>query len=166
MCSSDLTEYLTQDLRPLPDARGEVTEPGHHYEWIWLLRQFAVAAGRNVELYCGALYDHADRYGWDADGFVVDALDINGRVLKPLRRTWPHTECVKANIVEGEHGRPGCDERAARALARIGETFVGRPVRAGWIDHMDNNGAPTVGMIPASTLYHLFGAVAEAARVA
>ncbi len=160
-----LTEYLTEDLRPLPDARGQVTEPGHHYEWIWLLRSFAGAASRNVEFYCGALYDHADRYGWDAQGFVVDEVDAMGTVLKPFRRCWPHTESIKANIVEGERGRPGCDERAARALARIHETFIGRPIRAGWIDHVDDACVPIVGMIPASTLYHLFGAVAEAARV-
>jgi mannose-6-phosphate isomerase len=43
--------------------------------------------------------------------------------------------------------------------------FVGRPVPGGWIDHIDPMGRPIVAMIPASTLYHLFMAVAEAARV-
>src|SRR5262245_18465428 len=163
--SGTLTEYLTEDLRPLPDARGQVTEPGHHYEWVWLLRAFAQASARNVATHCDALYDHADRHGWDRQGFVVDEVDASGAQLKSSRRSWPQTECVKANIVEGERGRAGCDEKAARSLTRLADTFIGRPVRGGFIDHVDHTGAPLVAMMPASTLYHLFGAVAEAARV-
>jgi mannose-6-phosphate isomerase len=163
--SGTLAEYFTQDLRPLPDARGRITEPGHHYEWIWLLRKFAAASGADVETYCSALYDHADRHGWDANEFVVDEIDSGGVMLKSSRRSWPHAECLRANIVEGERGRPDCDERAARALARITDTFVGRPTAGGFIDHVDGTGAALVAMMPASTLYHLFGALAEAARV-
>ena len=43
-----LTESLTEDLDPVPDARGRISEPGHHYEWIWLLRYFQRASGRDV----------------------------------------------------------------------------------------------------------------------
>jgi D,D-heptose 1,7-bisphosphate phosphatase len=160
-----LCEYLGPDLRPLDDARGTLVEPGHHYEWIWLLRNFASASGRDVGAFCAALYQHADRYGWDAQNFVIDELDSAGAVVTSARRVWPHAEGLRANIVEGEHGRPGCDERAAFCLARLAETFTGRPVRGGWIDHVDGSGAPLVDMMPASTLYHLFGAIAEAARV-
>jgi mannose-6-phosphate isomerase len=67
--------------------------------------------------------------------------------------------------VEGERGRAGCDQKAVRCLTRLAETFIGRPTRGGWIDHVDAAGAPIVNMMPASTLYHLFGAATEAARV-
>lgn len=160
-----LCEYLSEGLNPLPDVRGRVTEPGHQYEWVWLLRAFQRASGRDVGAYCTALYDHADRYGWDAEGFVVDEVDASGAVLKTSRRSWPHTEALKANIVEGEIGRDGCDERAAACITQLMNVFVGRPVPGGWIDHVDSVGRPIVTMIPASTLYHLFMAVAEAARV-
>jgi mannose-6-phosphate isomerase len=50
-------------------------------------------------------------------------------------------------------------------LARLTDTFIGKQTRGGWIDHVDVTGAPLVNMLPASTLYHLFGAAAEAARV-
>jgi mannose-6-phosphate isomerase len=36
------------------------------------------------------------------------------------------------------------------------DTFVGRPIPGGWIDHIDEHGEPIVSFIPASTLYHLF----------
>ncbi len=160
-----LVEFLTEDLDPVPDARGRICEPGHHYEWIWLLRHFQRASGRDVGAYCSALYDHANRYGWDAAGYIRDEVEMTGAVIKTSRRSWPHTEGLKANIVEGECGRPSCDAQAVRCLQRLTDTFLARPIPAGWIDHVDEKGAPLVGMMPASTLYHLFCAIAEAARV-
>jgi mannose-6-phosphate isomerase len=159
-----LCEYLTEDLNPLNDARGSITEPGHHYEWIWLLRNFQRASGREVKSYCKSLYDHADKYGWDEEGFVVDEVAAAGSILKRSRRLWPHTEALKANIVEGEIGRMNCDEKAARSVLRLTNVFLGRPFPSGWIDHVDQFGRPMVTMIPASTLYHLLGATAEAVR--
>ena len=161
-----LCEYLTEQLAPLADQRGRISEPGHHYEWIWLLRQFERASGRSVASYCKALYNHADRYGWDNEGFIVDEVESSGPVLKRTRRSWPHTEALKANIVENEAGRPGCDVKAAHCVWRLMDTYVGRPISGGWIDHFDENGRPAVSMIPASTLYHVVCATAEAARVA
>jgi len=76
--------------------------------------------------YCAALYDHADQYGWDAEGFVVDEVETSGAVLKASRRSWPHTEALKANVVEGEIGRKGCDERATACIAQLMNAFVGR----------------------------------------
>lgn len=162
--TGSLCEYFGENLDPLPDARGRLTEPGHEYEWIWLLRGFQRLAKRDVGSYCTALYDHADRYGWDAEGFVVDEVETSGAVVKASRRSWPHTEALKANVVEGELGRKGCDERAAACITQLMNAFVGRPVCGGWIDHVDSTGRPIVTMMPASTLYHLFVAIAEAAR--
>jgi mannose-6-phosphate isomerase len=161
-----LAEYLTEALDPVPEARGRICEPGHHYEWVWLLRHFQRASGRDVSAYCSALYDHANRYGWDAAGYIRDEVEATGAVLKTSRRSWPHTEGLKANIVEGELGRAYCDAQAVRCLQRLADTFIARPIPGGWIDHVDEKGAPLVSMMPASTLYHLFCAIAEAARVA
>jgi mannose/cellobiose epimerase-like protein (N-acyl-D-glucosamine 2-epimerase family) len=69
---------MTQDLMPVLDAVGRVCEPGHHYEWVWRLRQFQCAGGRNVDVFCSSLYDHADRHGWDAQGFIIDEVDAGG----------------------------------------------------------------------------------------
>ena len=163
--SGALCEYMDSILAPLPGAKGRICEPGHHYEWIWLLRRYQRLSGRDVEPHCAALYRHADRYGWDKAGFIVDGLDFSGNVIAHSRRSWPHGEGVKANIVEGEAGRPGCDQKAAQCVARLIDTFLARPIPAGWIDHVSADGAPAVDFMPASTLYHVFGAVAEAHRI-
>ena len=161
-----LCEYLTDELIPQPGLTGRICEPGHHYEWVWLLRQFERASGRSVTSYCTALYDHANRYGWDKEGFIVDEVESTGAVLKGWRRCWPHTEALKANIVEREAGKVECDSKAANCVLRLMGTFVGRPVSSGWIDHVNENGQSVVAMMPASTLYHIFCATAEAVRVA
>jgi mannose/cellobiose epimerase-like protein (N-acyl-D-glucosamine 2-epimerase family) len=163
--SGALCEYMTADLAPLSGPRGRICEPGHHYEWIWLLRHYQRLSGRNVTSYCEALYAHANKYGWDAGGFIVDELDFSGAVLANSRRSWPHTEGAKANIVEGEAGRAGCDERGAQCLDRLWEAFLARPIPGGWVDRVSAEGAPFAEFIPASTLYHVFGAVTEAFRV-
>jgi mannose/cellobiose epimerase-like protein (N-acyl-D-glucosamine 2-epimerase family) len=163
--SGALCEYMDDALAPLPGAKGRICEPGHHYEWIWLLRRYQHLSKRDVAPYCAALYRHADQYGWDKDGFIVDGLDFSGNVIAHARRSWPHSEGAKANIVEGETGRPGCDQNAARCLARLMNTFLARPIPGGWIDHVSAAGAPMIDFMPASTLYHVFGALTEAHRV-
>jgi len=160
-----LCEYLTADLQPLPGKAGRIVEPGHHFEWVWLLRQFQRLSGCNVEAYTSALYEFANRYGWDDDGFVVDELDVTGSVVTRSRRAWPHAEGLKANLVEGEANRPGCDERGTQCLARLQEAFLARPIPGGWLDRISAEGTPMSEFIPTSTFYHVFGAVTEAVRV-
>jgi mannose/cellobiose epimerase-like protein (N-acyl-D-glucosamine 2-epimerase family) len=163
--SGALCEYMDEELKPLPNTKGRICEPGHHYEWIWLLRHYQRVSGQDVAPYCAALYKHADTQGWDRGGFIIDELDFSGSVITNSRRSWPHTEGAKANIVEGEVGRPGCDEKGAQCLTRLMDSFLGRPIEAGWIDRVSPDGEPIVEFMPASTLYHVFGAVTEAHRV-
>jgi mannose/cellobiose epimerase-like protein (N-acyl-D-glucosamine 2-epimerase family) len=160
-----LCECFTQDLAPLPDIRGRISEPGHHYEWTWLLWNFRVASCRLTMKFSSALYAHADRHGWDRQGFIIDEVDRSGAPIRTSRRSWPHAEGLKANIVEGEAGRPGCDERAARCASRLMQAFVAQPLRGVWTDRVSENGDPISDFVPASTLYHIFGAVTESARV-
>jgi mannose/cellobiose epimerase-like protein (N-acyl-D-glucosamine 2-epimerase family) len=160
-----LCEYFAQDLGPLSDATGRISEPGHHYEWTWLLWKFQQASTRATATFSSALYAHADSHGWDKQGFIIDEVDVSGAPITRSRRSWPHAEGLKANIVEGEAGRAGCDDRAARCAARLTDTFLGRPMPAIWTDRVDENGRRMSDFVPASTLYHVFGAVAEALRV-
>ena len=97
-------------------------EPGHHHEWVWLLRRFEQVSGRSVQPYVDALYGYADRYGFDEAGMIVDQLLVDGTARAGVRRVWPVTEAIKANLVEArwpgasrENGHTGCG--AARALS-------------------------------------------------
>lgn len=160
-----LCEYLTDALTPADGVRGQVCEPGHHYEWIWLLRKLEALSGEDISYYCHSLYNHADQHGWDKEGFIVDELDSSGHVVKGSRRSWPHTEGLKANLLEASLGRNGADARAAQCISKLMESYLGRPVGGGWIDHLDEKGRSLVDFMPASTLYHIVCAAAETDRM-
>ena len=77
-----------------------------------------------------------DRDGFDAEDLVVDELLDDGRVHRPSRRSWPHTELIKAEVAAAETGDAEAG-RAARTIDRLFAAFLGRPVAGGWIDHVD-----------------------------
>ncbi len=160
-----LCEYLTDELAPQPGPKGDIVEPGHHYEWVWLLRQLQRLAGQSVDSYTAALYKHADAHGWDGEGLIVDELGSAGNVITASRRSWPLTEAAKANIAEGERARGTFDEKAAHCFASLAGRFLQRPIPAGWMDRITASGEPMAEFMPASTLYHVFCAITEATRV-
>jgi mannose-6-phosphate isomerase len=160
-----LAEYFDGAWKPLDGLRGRVCEPGHHYEWSWLLERYAGLIGRPGDPVAQSLYDFADRHGFDPDGLIVDECLDDGSVHKTSRRCWPHAEAIKANVAAFEAGDERAAERAARTIDRLMQVFLGRPTAGGWIDRIDERGAPLVAFVPASTLYHVFRAAAEADRV-
>jgi len=154
-------EYFTADLAPAEGVAGELVEPGHHYEWIWLLRRFELASGRSLQRYVDALYSHADRFGFDAAGLIVDEVRVDGTHHTRSRRIWPITEAIKANLVEEQRGRVDAGAKATALTALLLEHFLPAEPAGGWFDKLDADGACISKFMPASTLYHLVGAIDE-----
>lgn len=150
-----LGEYYDEDLMPARGQSGKIVEPGHHYEWIWLLRRFEEASGRNVQPYVNALYRHADCHGYALNGLVVDEVLDDGRVHTPSHRVWPVTEAIKANVVEAARGRAGAAERANALVSALFAGFLTPAISGGWIDRLDAAGRAATNFMPASTLYHV-----------
>ena len=154
-----LLEYFDEALRPADDA-GAIVEPGHHFEWCWLLRRYQRETGdHRVEAIVDSLYEHASRSGFDAEGLIVDELHPDGTIAKASRRLWPMTEAIKSNLAEALRGRTGSAERAAALTAALHRRFLGPAPRGGWIDRLGEDGSRLVEFMPATSLYHLAGAV-------
>lgn len=160
-----LAEYFDGSWNPSSGLRGRLCEPGHHYEWSWLLQRYDRLIGGAGDPIARSLFDFADRHGFDADGLIVEECLEDGSLHKASRRCWPHAEAIKANVAAFEAGDERAAERAAKIIDRLMQVFLGRPAPGGWIDRIDERGAPLVALIPASTLYHVFQAAAEADRV-
>jgi len=156
-----LGEYFDQALQPADGIIGRIVEPGHHYEWIWLLRWFERETRRQVQSYVDALYRHADAYGYDGYGLVVDELLSDGRVHKPSHRAWPVTEAIKANVVEAAMGRRAAADKAVALVDCLLERFFAGVRPGGWMDRLDERGRPATDFMPASTLYHVICALGE-----
>jgi mannose-6-phosphate isomerase len=160
-----LGEYYTTGLAPLEGIRGQLVEPGHHYEWVWLLRRFEEATRHDVDRYVDALYSHADRHGFDEEGLIVDEVLAEGRHHRRSRRIWPITEGIKANLLEATRGRPHCATKAAVLASLLRDRFLLADPAGGWVDRLDAKGRCASEFMPASTLYHLAGALDEWRRV-
>jgi mannose/cellobiose epimerase-like protein (N-acyl-D-glucosamine 2-epimerase family) len=143
-----LGEYFTAYLRPAEGVAGGIVEPGHHDEWVWLLRRFGQISGRSVQPCVNALYDFADRYGFDGAGLTVDELLIDGSHHAPSRRIWPNAEAVKANLVEARLGRPQSAVKAASLAVLLRDRFLTSDPRGGWHDRLDRNALVSASSCP------------------
>lgn len=149
-----LIEHFTPDW----SVAQPVWEPGHHFEWVWLLDEYAALTGERLAPEMDALYQSAAQRGGAADGLVIDALAPDGAILQSSHRIWPHSEAIKAAATRG-------DTALADTMAAIlMQHFLDRPFAGGWIDHVSAEGEPLVDYVPASTLYHLVLAASVAAK--
>ena len=155
-----LGEYFTRDLILARGQSGESVEPGHHFEWSWLLHRLADAGGRNYRFQARTLYEFGLRHGIGASGFAIDECSKSGRALRQTRRTWPQTELIKAHLANGAYGE------AARVTDMLLDSYLATQVPGLWVDQFDANGEPRAEVVPASTLYHLVVAFEDLLRVA
>jgi mannose-6-phosphate isomerase len=163
--TATLGEYFTADWEPDPE-RGHIVEPGHHYEWVWLLHRHATLTGSAVSPAADALFSHAERHGFDPEhGGIHDQIDRDGRPVQHTRRIWPMTEAIKAYVARREAGLPIPDGEPDALIGRLFADFV-QPAELGWIETMTREGRPTLTNLPGSTPYHLFLSASEVARTA
>jgi mannose-6-phosphate isomerase len=165
-----LVEFFTADLKPAPGREGRWREPGHHFEWVWLLHDYhrhARAPGA-LEL-ADQLYDFAARHGFETDetcpGGVLDGVDADGSVASDAKTLWPQTEYIKACVARAEdHRDPQAWDLVTRHLHVLATHYM-RPDGASWHNQIARNGTSMQETTPARVLYHLFLAIAEVDRV-
>jgi mannose/cellobiose epimerase-like protein (N-acyl-D-glucosamine 2-epimerase family) len=144
-----LGEHFARDWSPAPGLAGQSVEPGHHYEWTWLL--CALGDRREAE----ALFAFAERHGLARDVFVVDEVDRQGRVRRATRRLWPQLERIQALAALGL--RESLEEALGRAFERYWS-----PERRVWREHLDAEGRDVVDFHPATSVYHVVQALSDA----
>jgi mannose-6-phosphate isomerase len=159
-----LVEHFAHDWAPHSSAeKKDRFEPGHHYEWIWLLRQHErTTEGVDHGLWRERLYDSARRHGLTGEALIHDELSADKTQVKAAHRLWPHTEAIKAAAVRHADGDPSARSFADQMADSLLREFLGKPFAGGWIDHISADLRPLVDYVPASSLYHLTLAAAEA----
>ena len=91
-------QFFDAQWSPLPDQKGLIVEPGHQFEWAWLLlrwgEMFRNPRGVSAAL---RLIDIAQRHGVDATrGVAFNALDEHLIPRDLHAKLWPQTERIKA----------------------------------------------------------------------
>jgi mannose/cellobiose epimerase-like protein (N-acyl-D-glucosamine 2-epimerase family) len=160
--SGVLHEFFDAGWKPVEGERGTVIEPGHQFEWAWILARHQLLRGVDNAETVERLVHHAESHGVDRQsGATFNQILLDGTVRDRGSRTWPNTERLKGWIGLGQV-RPAVDRSPARdALSLLFERYLD-PAPAGcWIDAYDGDGHPIAKTVPASTFYHLFLAFAE-----
>jgi mannose-6-phosphate isomerase len=156
-----LPESFDEELAPFGKPGPFLAEPGHHYEWIWLLHRYqtvaaamGVATDPNLQVAADSLFEFAERHGVNpSNGLVVNGLWSDGMPSDGGFRLWPQTERLKALALR----RP---DRVPAALDALEGHFAG--VRPGlWIERMDAMGHAIAEPAPATSLYHLTAAFTD-----
>ncbi|MBI1339420.1 mannose-6-phosphate isomerase [bacterium] len=164
--STTLAEFFTETWARAPGEDGRRTEPGHQFEWAWILVNLHRLTGVDQRTEARGLVSFADRFGVDpATGATINAVRDDGAPLDRRSRTWPNTERIKAAValyeMDGVDPRPAIEASTSLLMDRY---FAPAP-RGQWIDQLDEAGAPMLAASPASTLYHVFLAFAEMLRI-
>jgi mannose/cellobiose epimerase-like protein (N-acyl-D-glucosamine 2-epimerase family) len=164
--SQTLAEYYTPDLARAPGDEGRITEPGHQFEWAWILNACRKLLGMELAPQIRALAHFAEQNGVDpATGITFNIVRDDGVPIDRASRTWPNTERIKAAIAL--HELDGVDPSAVIAGSGrvLFDRFLSQNTPGTWIDLVDVNGKPVPGNAPASSLYHVLLAFAEVLRV-
>ena len=153
-----LGEFFTNDLRPAPGVAGRIVEPGHQFEWAWLLLR---CEGRHP----GKLRDAALRLIDIGEGagvhnqVAVNSLLDDFSIHDPNARFWPQTERLKAALFAAKLTGDPTYWAMAEAAAASFLPYIKTPVAGLWWDVQLPTGELVDSPAPASTFYHLVGAI-------
>jgi mannose-6-phosphate isomerase len=163
--SGALREYFDADWKPAPGVQGRIVEPGHQFEWAWLLLRWGgtkhprarAAALKLIEL--GEA--HGVRNGLATNSLLDDFSSHDGGA-----RLWPQTERLKAAALAARCTGDARYLSIAVAAADGVLRYLDSPKPGLWYDRIDANGNLVDEPAPASSFYHLVAAIAEISALA
>lgn len=156
-------EFFDADWHALAGMEGHLVEPGHQFEWAWLLLRWADRVRDERARRAGLrLIEMGNNYGVDRErGVAITSILADRGVRDPLARLWPQTERIKAACIAAEiTHEPRYWEMAADA-ARGLMKYLDTPLRGLWRDKMHPDGTFVDEPAPASSFYHIVCAIAE-----
>jgi mannose/cellobiose epimerase-like protein (N-acyl-D-glucosamine 2-epimerase family)/glycosyltransferase involved in cell wall biosynthesis len=151
-----LGEFFAADWSAAPGVEGRIREPGHHYEWAFLLDHWARLTGRRAPEAVLRLIAFADSRGVDADrGVAVNAVLADGGIHDPVARLWAQAERIRAYLAQRRS-----DTDVAAAINGL-RRFLATPTEGVWFDQLGADDVFILEPARATSLYHIIGAVAE-----
>ena len=155
-----LREFFGPDWRPAEGEAGRLVEPGHQFEWAWLLTRWGRLRGDPWALEAARRLFVAGERGLDAlRGVAIDELDESLLPRSSRARLWPQTEWLKAALILAEEAE---GEARERLIDSAGAAFCGLWLYLTpdglWQDKLGSDGVFEPEPAPASSLYHIVAA--------
>ena len=161
--SGFLLEFFDAQWQPISGDAGRRVEPGHQFEWAWLLlRWFARSDDECAKVAALRLIQRTEAHGVDAaTGAALNALTNDACVLDAKARLWPQTERLKAAVIAAEATQQARYWDMAVQAARVLTRYLEVPLTGLWRDTLLPTGEFVDEPAPASSFYHLACAIAE-----
>lgn len=162
-----LREFFDAGWHPAAGEAGRIVEPGHQFEWAWLLLRWGRARGRADGTRAGLrLLEIGETHGVDpARGVAFNSLLDDFSIHDHTARLWPQTERLKAALLAAEiTGEEQYWTQAAKAADGL-SLYLNTPVKGLWWDRLSSDGTFVDEPAPASSFYHIICAIAEFDRV-
>ncbi len=165
--SGALREFFNADWSMAETEAGRLIEPGHLFEWAWLLARWSHLRQRQDALVAAKrMFSVASRHGVDrVRGVTINELWDDLSVRSGRARLWPQTEWLKASVRLGSMSEgPEAESYASEAQAAawgLGLYFDTK-IPGLWRDKMLEDGGFIDEPAPASSFYHIACALDEA----
>lgn len=160
-------EYFDAEWQPIIDVDGGIIEPGHQFEWAWLLWQWCERAGDpKSAVLAERLHAIGTNHGRTSAGQVIDQLDARFMPRGRMLRLWPQTERLKACLAAEKFGTVSAEAGTAGATEALAclEPYLATPRVGLWYDRLTADGIAVDAPAPASSLYHIVCALDYAER--
>ncbi|UVJ44522.1 AGE family epimerase/isomerase [Pseudomonas sp. LS1212] len=133
----------------LEKPRGAVDnwfEPGHQFEWFYLLESSDLLKGSALHQSLSRAFTYAEQCGVD-NHRVLAMLDSDGTVRNATQRIWAQAEYLRALTL-----RADSQGQVLQQLRTLQQHFLHG---GGWYECLDAKGAVSRSDMPSTTPYHL-----------
>jgi mannose/cellobiose epimerase-like protein (N-acyl-D-glucosamine 2-epimerase family) len=164
-----LREFFDENWKPAPGVPGRIVEPGHQFEWAWLLLRWGgpKQGQTNARARAAALklIDIGEGHGL-RNGLATNSMLDDFSAHDAGARLWPQTERLKAAALAARlTGEPRYFSMAVAAADGL-LRYLDCPVPGLWYDRIDADGKLVDEPAPASSFYHVVAAIAEISALA
>jgi mannose-6-phosphate isomerase len=155
-------EVFDRDWRPTPGTAGRLIMPGHQFEWAWLMERWSRRSGeRRAQSAARRLFASGERGVDPETGLVWNSMLDDFSVHDRSSRLWPQTERLKASLLlaSGSTGATSALYASARSAGEALEAYLDTEIGGLWRDSPHATAQSFSGPAPASSFYHIAGAV-------
>ena len=149
-----LLERFGEHWQPVA-ADAQLVEPGHLFEWSWLLQR---CGGRRARQAAVRLIQVGEEHGVHR-GITINGLHQDLHVTDAEARLWPQTERLKANA-RLAISEPRCWPAAVEAAEALLRYLASAPPGL-WHDRLTLKDQFVEEPAPASSFYHIVAAISE-----
>jgi mannose/cellobiose epimerase-like protein (N-acyl-D-glucosamine 2-epimerase family) len=154
-----LHESFDNSWKPTANAAGRLIEPGHQFEWAWLLMRWGQRRAHVREAAC-RLMEVAEEHGVHG-GVAIYEIKNDTSIHDGSARLWAQTERLRSAALAARlYGDSKYWKRTAEAASGLLRYFA-TDIPGLWYDRLSPSGEFKRETVTAGNLYHIVGAIYE-----